>query len=177
MKTKSTRTYTDFNEFVKNETAAVQSLIKTWAGNIEGDEDKLMTSAYNWNQEKRESFYTDQPISKMSELIGDLREWSDSTEEVDSCYITETYEMMTADGKFCFEVIGTKYRKDQSICDEEMQDHVTVTDLEMLKAEKAEAKAKTQSADREKWDKWFMGKDIYDIKVYLRETKFPVKLK
>lgn len=42
---------------------------------------------------------------------------------------------------------------------------------------KAEAKAKTQNADREKWDYWFMGKDIHDIKAYLRETKFPAKLK
>jgi len=177
MKTQSTRTYTDFNEFLKNEPNAVQSLIKTWAGNIEGDEDKLMTSVYHWDEKKRESFYTYEPTSEMSDLIGDLREWGEGTESVDSCYITETYEMITDDGKFCFEVVGTRYRKDQSICDEEMEDHVTITDLEILKAEKAEAKAKTQNADREKWDKWFRHKDIHDIKAYLRETKFPVKLK
>ena len=176
MKTKSTRTYTDFNEFVKNEPAALQSLIKTWAGNIKGDEDKLMTCEYNWDEKKRESFYTDKPTSEISELVADLREWGDGTEEVDSCYITETYQMITNDGKFCFEVVGRSYRKDHSVCDEEMDDEVTVTDLETLKAEKDVKKAEAANADKEKWDKWFVGKDFYTVQKSLRETKFPTKL-
>ena len=174
---KSTRTYTDFNEFLKNEPNAVQSLIKTWAGNIEGDEDKLMTSEYNWDEKKRESFYTDKPTSEMSELIQDLRESGDGTEEVDSCYITETYQTITSDGKFCFEVIGQSYRKDQSVCDEEMLPELYITDLVMLEAEKAAKKSESKNKDRVKWDNWFMGKDIHCIKIYLRETKFPSNLK
>lgn len=172
---KSTRTYTDFNEFVKNEPDAVQSLIKTWAGNIEGDEDKLMTSEYNWDEKKRESFYTDKPTSEMSELIGDLREWGDGTEEVDSCYITETYQMITDDGKFCFEVVGRSYRKDHSVCDEQMDDHVTVTDLEMVKAEKAAKKAEASQKDNVKWNEFFEGKTLEQLKEALLVFKFPTK--
>jgi hypothetical protein len=172
---KSTRTYTDFNEFVKNEPAAVQSLIKTWAGNIEGDEDKLMTSVYNWDEKKRESFYTDEPTSKMSDLIGDLREWGDGTEEVDSCYITETYQMITDDGKFCFEVVGRSYRKDHSVCDEQMDDHVTVTDLEMVKAEKAAKKAEASQKDVIKWNEFYEGKTLDQLKEALLAFKFPTK--
>ena len=174
---KSTRSYTDFDEFVKNEPKALQSLIKTWAGNIKGDEDKLMTCEYNWDEKKRESFYTNKPISEMSELISDLREGHDCDDEtVDSCYIYNTYSLSTDDGKYLFEVTGSSYRKDHSVCDEKMQDHVTVTDLEMLKAEKDVKKAEAANADKEKWDKWFVGKDFYTVQKSLRETKFPTKL-
>jgi hypothetical protein len=174
---KSTRTYTDFQEFVKNEPVAVQSLIKTWAGNIEGDEDKLMTSVYNWDETKRESFYTDEPITEMSDLIGDLREWGDGTEEVDSCYITETYQLITEDGKFCFEVVGRSYRKDQSVCDEEMDDTVTVTDLEMFEAEKKAKKEEAKNKDKSNWETWFKGKSVEQLQEVLLTFKFPAKLK
>lgn len=174
---KSTRTYTDFDEFVKNEPEALQSLIKTWAGNIEGDEDKLMTSEWCWDEKKNESYYVDKPTSKISDLVADLREWGDGTEEVDSCYITETYQMITDDKKFCFEVVGRSYRKDQSVCDEEMDDEVTVTDLEMLKVEKAAKKETEKNKDLSNWEKWFEGKSVEQLQEVLLTFKFPAKLK
>ena len=172
---KSTRSYTDFNEFVKNEPEAVKSLIETWAGNIEGDEDKLMTNDDIWNGKDYE--WTDKPITEMSELIEALRESGDGTEEVDSCYITETYQTITSDNKFCFEVIGQSYRKDQSLCEEEMLDDVYVTDLVMMKAEKTAKKEEAKNKDKVKWDNWFKDKTIKEIVSQLRETKFPSNLK
>jgi len=172
---KSTRTYTDFDEFVKNEPAAVQSLIKTWAGNIEGDEDTLMTSVYNWDEKKRASFYTNAPITTMTDLIGDVREWGDGEETTDSCWIYETYSMYTDDDKFIFEVIGKSYRKDHSVCEQEMEGTLTVIDIEMRVAEKRAKKAELAQKDTIKWNEFFEGKTLDQLKEALLVFKFPTK--
>jgi len=109
---KSTRKYTDIDEFIKNESKAIKSLITTLGGDTE-------------------------PIDNMEVLVMTIRECaSDSSEKTDSYYIIETYTVKTSDKKFKIEVVGKSYRKDHCVCEQEMIMEVTVIDMEILKQEK-----------------------------------------
>ena len=142
------RTYTDFNEFVKNEPELVKSLIQMINDNNDSN-DFYVLSWYNW----RESKYV--PMTDISNIIGLIQEWGDYEKEIDSCYITKTYQLDTDDGKFTLEVIGSFYLKDQSICDEQIEDEITVIDNEILKAQaEIEKAAKSEKKKVENSKKW-----------------------
>jgi hypothetical protein len=132
-----------------------------------------MTYDYNWNTGKK----TDRPMDSMEDLIGVLRDIGDGEEQIDSCYITVNYESSTDDGKYGFIVTGSSYRKDQSICDEEMGDDITIIDLErerIAEEEKKKAKkAQDLSKSVETWNNFFDGKSLEDLKTELLKYKFP----
>ena len=142
----ASRTYTDFNEFVENEPELVKSLVQMMNDN-DNENEVTELSSYNWRSEKRE------PMTDISDIIELIQNWGDYDKEIDSCYITKTYQLYT--GKFTLEVIGSSYLKDQCICDEEMEDEITVIDNEILKAqaeiEKAAKKEKKKVENSKKW--------------------------
>jgi len=177
------RTYTDFNEFVKNEPELVESLIQMINENSEEEVTELVT--YNWRTTKYE------PMTEMSDIINLIREWGDYEKEIDSLYITKTYYTDTYDGKFTLEAIGTSYLKDQSICDEQMEDEITVIDnialeiqAEQEKAIKAKKK-KTEHANKwvefikEEHKKYSKYEDAYEeiLIDLMRNYEFPKKIK
>jgi hypothetical protein len=166
----STRTYTDFNEFLEKEPLAVKALLTEF--DAEGDQ--LMTSDYNWKTGET----TERPMEDMDDLVSMIRECNhNSEEEVSSDYITKTYTMGSEDDNFEFQVVGNSYRKDQSVCDEELENELTVIDLVMKESEDAAKKAAKANADREKWEIFFKGKDLEELKAELITYKFPSKIK
>ena len=176
----SKRTYTDFNKFVKNEPELVQSLIQTINNNNDNNDFDVL-SWYN----RRESKY--EPMTDMDSIIDLIQDWGDYDKEIDSCYITKTYQLDTDDGKFTLEVIGSSYLKDHCICDEQMSDEITVIDNGMLKAqadvEKEVKKEKDKIANTKKWQDFINeSQKVYvDADKILNELmnnyKFPSKIK
>ena len=174
------RTYTDFNEFVKNEPELVQSLIQMM-NDYDKENEVTSLSSYNWRSEKRE------PMTDIGDIAELIQDWGDYDKEIDSCYITKTYQLDTDDGKFTLEVIGTSYLKDHCICDEQMSDEITVIDNGMLKAqadvEKEVKKEKDKIANTKKWQDFINeSQKVYvDADEILNELmnnyKFPSKIK
>lgn len=144
------RTYTDFNEFVKNEPELVKSLIQMMKDYNDRDEYEIDSLVlWNYLQQKYE------PMTELSDIIELIQNWGDYEKEIDSCYITKTYQLYTDDDKFILEAVGSSYLKDQCICDEEMSDEICVIDNEALKAqekiEKATKKEKKKVEHSKKW--------------------------
>ena len=174
------RTYTDFNEFVKNEPELVQSLIQMM-NDYDNENEVTSLSSYNWRSEKRE------PMTDIGDIAELIQDWGDYDKEIDSCYITKTYQLYTDDGKFTLEVIGTSYLKDHCICDEQMSNEITVIDNEMLKAQaeldKVAKSEKKKSENTKKWNDFINeSQKIYaDADEILNELmnnySFPTKLK
>lgn len=173
-------TYTDFNEFVKNEPELVKSLVQMM-DDCDNENEVTELSSYNWRSEKRE------PMTDISDIIGLIQDWGDYEKEIDSCYITKTYQLDTDDGKFTLEVIGSSYLKDQCICDERMEDEITVIDNEILKAQaeldKVAKAEKKKSENTKKWNDFINeSQKIYvDADEILNELmnnySFPSKIK
>ena len=174
MKT-SKRIYLDFEEFVNNEPEALKSLIAHWQEYYEDEKPGILyTTEYDYKTSKSTTI----PITELSQLVDDICESNDDREEsVDSNYITHTYSMTTDDDKFTFEVVGNSYRKDQSVCDEVMEDSLVVIDIDMQILEKAEKAALKVLADVEKWKLFFGEKTLSEIKSELLGYKFPTKNK
>ncbi len=168
------RTYTDFNEFVKNEPELVESLIQMINENSEEEVTELVT--YNWRESKYEL------MSELGDIIGLIQDWGDYDETISSLYVDRTYSMETEDGKFSLEAYGSSYRKDQSICDEKMEDEIVVIDNiareiqeeheKLIKAEKKKAE------NTKKWKDFVSDKTdveiIYDL---MNNYTFPSKIK
>lgn len=169
------RTYTDFNEFVKNEPELVESLIQMINENSSEEEvTELVT--YNWRELKYE------PMSELGDIIGLIQDWGDYEESISSLYVDRTYSMETDDGKFSLEAYGSSYRKDQSICDEKMEDEIVVIDniaLEIQAEHEKLIKAEKKKAENtKKWKDFVSNKTdveiIYDL---MNNYTFPTKLK
>ena len=115
------------------------------------------------------------PMADLSECIQTIRDCEDSSDEtVDSDYIHNTYSLTTKNIKF--EVVGSSYRKDHSVCDEEMQDYIVVIDLEAEKKEKAEKKAKEKAGAEAKWKDLFDSKSKEELFEIIKNLPFPKKL-
>lgn len=175
----SKRTYTDFDELVKNEPELVKSLVQMM-NDYDNENEVTELSSYNWRTEKRE------PMTELSDIIELIQNWGDYEKEIDSCYITKTYQLDTDDGKFTLEVFGSSYLKDHCICEEEMTDEITVIDNEILKIEyeqeKVAKKEKTKIANGKKWQDFITeSRKVYvDADEILNELmnnyKFPSKI-
>jgi len=116
----------------------------------------------------------------IEEVVECLREsYDDYDETTGSCYITCTYHT-TIDG-FRFEVDGSSYRKDQSVCDEEMGDGFSVVSLDEEKKKKEKAKNAKRAKSDENWREFFVKIDGYITpeKAFelLKDYKFPTKWK
>ncbi len=96
-------------------------------------------------------------------------------EEVDSCYITQEYGITTDDETFRFSVTGSSYRKDQSVCDEEIDPSITVTDLTELEKEKTLKKDKKAQENIQQWADFFKDKSFEEVKEELSKKQFPKK--
>jgi hypothetical protein len=140
--------------------------------------DALMKDA-----EKYECTFED--IDDLQEYI---KEGGDYNEEIDSSHVNNNY-FMEVNG-FLFECYGSQYRKDQLICDEDMDGSVYITDV--VKQKEAEKKAKADKANKakteafKKWDNFFdeinsdLGLDTETtekLKSIMSGYKFPTKLK
>ncbi len=155
---KAIRGYDNFKKFSKNEPEAIKSLLET-----------LQIEELEIEDYDEETF----PVTTIEELVGLLRQNTyHSDESVDANYITTTYTLTTTDKKFKFEVIGSAYRKDQSICEEEMVPEVIVYDVTLEKEETASKKLQEQAKNTAMWDIWFNGKTLEEIKSALRTKKF-----
>lgn len=130
---------------------------------------------YHWGEEQLLN-HDSEAITDIEELVELLRESGNSEESVDSCYIHNTYTTKTSDGKFMFVVTGSSYRKDQCVCDQEMDQDVTVTDLVLLQVEKEVKEAEASDRESKTWVSFFEGKTFEDLKSELLKYKFP-KLK
>lgn len=114
------------------------------------------------------------------ELLEGIREgYEDYEESADSCYITKTYYLTVGDWKF--EIEGSSYRKDQCICDEQLDDGFTLTSLKKLKEEnKSKNKSERAKSDKQwrnllsKFPGTMEPEDAFNL---LREYKFPNKWK
>ena len=124
------REYIDLVEFIKNEPEAVKSLITSMG--YEGD--TLRT--YEWLWDGNTSNRVDRDMEDIQDLVGFIQEAGSSEERVTYDYIYNDYSFDTHDGKFTFEVYGSSYRKDQCICDEEVDDLVVVIDKKAHKIQK-----------------------------------------
>lgn len=128
----------------------------------------------------RKYFEEDESISwdNIQGLAQDIRSADDefNDETVDSCYISQEYAFTTDDGKFRFSVTGSSYRKDQSVCEEEIDPTITVTDLEMQKEEKQQKKKEKVVESENQWKEFFKGKALEEILKDLQTNyKFPKK--
>jgi hypothetical protein len=107
-----------------------------------------------------------------------IRECNDDYDETtDSCYITCTYHMTI--GGWRFEVDGNSYRKDQSVCDEELDDGFAVISLEQQKKDKISKKKAERAKSDEKWrtlvssvEGTMEPEDVFNM---LKDYKFPKK--
>lgn len=115
-------------------------------------------------------------VEDLEECICTVRDCSyESEEDVDSDYIHNTYSLTIENIKF--EVVGSSYRKDHSVCDEKMQDSITVIDLVLEKEEKKNKKAKAKAESEAKWKVFFDNhnwEEIYDV---VKTLPYPKNLK
>jgi len=127
---------------------------------------KLLVADYIKNvEEKHEDF---------SDLVDYIREsYLDSKETVDSDYITEVYKF-NLEG-FKFEVVGTQYRKDQSICDEEMIQEITITDIAKDKEEKKTKKESKADANELLWHNFIIESSTEQVFQMIKHFDFPKK--
>lgn len=146
-------TYTDFQTLIKSEPEAVKSMIET----LHEEEDQS-TEVLTRYDVKAKGYV---PMNSLDDIIEVIQECGNRTEKMDSYWLTRTYKFDTDDGKFSFIAIGQSYRKDRSLCDEEMNDSA-----EMKKAAEA-----SKSIDA--WNKFFEGKDLEELKASLLKYKFP----
>jgi len=126
----------------------------------------LMEYLYASTDEEEE--YLDE-ITSLVEVIREAH--VNSKETVDSCYITETYITEEIDG-FVFEVVGSSYRKDQSVCDEELEESFTVIDVKAEKKAKKEKKANQEIENISNWKKFIEDSSIEELLQKLKKVKF-----
>lgn len=114
-------------------------------------------------------------VESICELIREA--YQDYTESADSCYITCTYYRII-DG-WRFEVDGNSYRKDQCICDEELEDGFTVISLEEENKKEILKKNAERAKSDENWrtlvssiENLSKPEDVFNM---LRDYKFPKK--
>ena len=162
--TKSTRTYKDFSKFLKMEGEAIAAI------KLEHEIEEFTIPSYVDGEWKECA------VEDMTDMTEFLREISDGGKEsVSSDYITTTY---TVSGKgFDIKVVGEAYRKDHSICDEELREEITVVDLKMQKEEKMLKKKQDETSVSLRWDEFFDGKTLAQLKTELKKYKFPAKIK
>lgn len=172
------RTYTDFNEFVKNEPELVKSLIEMINDN--NDEVFKIDVLSKWDFDNQKYV----PMDTISDIIGLIKDWGDYDEEISNLYVERTYSMETDDGKFILEAYGSSYRKDQSICDEKMSNEITIIDEEMAKVIAKKEKELKKEKDKVKIKKqWYDFSDLYKekssdeiLEILMTQYKFPTKL-
>ena len=169
------RTYTNFNEFVKNEPELIESLIQMIN---ENDDEHEVTELVSWNYQDDKY----EPMSEIGDIIGLIQDWGDYDESISSLYVNRTYSLHTDDGKFSIEAYGSSYRKDQSVCDEKMEDEIVVIDniaREIQEEHEKLIKAEKKKADNtKKWKDFVSNKTdveiIYDL---MNNYTFPTKMK
>jgi hypothetical protein len=143
----------------------------------EAHKNSLFTHINDWNnepfdQQECDDFFKEE-AHDMETLIAYIKDSGYSEETTDSNYIYNEYIITTPEFKFA--VTGSSYRKDQSVCDEEMDGKVYITDLVAQKAAKAEEKAKKAVLDELKWKELFDAHTKEELFDLLKASKFPLK--
>jgi hypothetical protein len=119
-------------------------------------------------------------VTTMEEVLESIREgYEDYEESTSSDYITCTY--YTERDGWRFEVDGNSYRKDQCVCDQEMDDGFTLINLNAQKKAKEKAKNAKRAKSDEDWRTLFSSVEesitpeaAFEL---LKDYKFPTKWK
>lgn len=111
-------------------------------------------------------------LENIDELVNTLREIGENEESMDYSYIHNTYSSEVIEG-FQFVVTGSEYRKDHSICEEEMDLDVTVIDVKAEKEEKKNKKSKQEILNLENWTKFVSESTTEQLLEKLKKIKFP----
>ena len=121
----------------------------------------------------------DQEVETVEDIISGIQEGWDYEETTSSDYITRTFS--TTIGNWQLEVDGNSYRKDQSVCDEEMDEGFTLTNLEDERKATKKAKNAKRATSDENWRALFSSIDesVTPEKAFdmLKDYKFPTKWK
>ena len=104
----------------------------------------------------------------------------DDTEEIDYNFVT-TYGIIESDN-FRFEIGSSQYRKDGGLCNSEIDDFFTITDLRIerenekkKKLAKKEKANKQKEVDKTKWITLFESKTKEELLELLINTKYTLK--
>jgi hypothetical protein len=104
----------------------------------------------------------------------------DDTEEIDYNFVT-TYGIIESDN-FRFEIGSSQYRKDGRLCNSEIDDFFTITDLRIerenekkKKLAKKEKANKQKEVDKTKWITLFESKTKEELLELLINTKYTLK--
>jgi hypothetical protein len=120
----------------------------------------------------------DAPAETVEDIIEGIRDAWNYEETTDSCYITRSYSVTIGD-EWRLEVDGNSYRKDMSVCEEEMDDGFTLTDLAKERKSKERAKNAKRAKSDENWRKLFSSIDgsVTPEKAFemMKDYKFPTK--
>lgn len=128
---------------------------------------KILVSEGNW------SLYEVKDIDDFELMTGEIiRECSSYEKDIDSCNINWTYTWKIGTQ---FEIVfeGSQYLKDQCICDEEYEDGFTIIDVEKEIENAKRIREMSANVMMKKWDTWFEGKTLDEVKSALRTTSFP----
>ncbi len=94
--------------------------------------------------------YPEDEFETVEDICYLIREANNGYDETtDSCYITCTYHMTIDDWRF--EVDGNSYRKDQSVCDEELEDGFTLISIEQQKKDYQSKQKADKAKSDESW--------------------------
>jgi hypothetical protein len=110
-------------------------------------------------------------LQSIDDVIEYIRDYGDSRESVDYSYIN--YEYSRDIGKWRLYAYGSCYRKDQSICDEEMSETIEIEDLELTKIEKAQKKQQKLNDHQERWEALFNHHTPTEVLQFIKDQKIP----
>jgi hypothetical protein len=141
--------------------------------------DKMPGAFKELNQHILNENLDDVDINDFDEIKELIQEAGNNKETTDSCYIYDEWIIKLE--LFSFSITGSSYRKDQSICDIELDEPIYVENLEELKLSKEEKRIKKQKNQREKsnsqWENVVTNKTRDEIIIELKNYKFPAKYK
>lgn len=133
---------------------------------VKNDVEAFALKHYNMEEDELESLRED--------FVDFVREGSDYIKDIDSCYITYTYNLTTDNYKF--EVVGQCYLKDQCICDEQMNHVIYVYDLKEERLEKSKLFLSKTQKNFDDWNNFLKDKTLEEVANELMKYEFPKKL-
>lgn len=113
--------------------------------------------------------------STLEDIIDVIRDYyTDMNETVDDFYITKTYIMSINDWELT--ACSSLYLKDQSICDEEMEEGIEIISISEREKQKEQIKNKEKNTSDKEWKELLTSViDEKIIKLLSDEYKFPTK--
>lgn len=135
---------------------------------------KALLEEEGYAEEEIEDFNIETSLEGIYYMLLECGSYED--EEVDSCYITQNYSMKIGN-KYLLETSGSSYRKDMSVCDEQWDEWVCITDIAKEKESKEKKKKDNAKENEKMWEDLFEGSTKEEILGWLKETKFPAALK